>query len=182
MITDRVFSSRVSPDSYHSTLSLGDNHVRVFSLSRATEPFGGYRRSLILIRLEFPLTPSNMYFFSINENHFQTKVFVFNSGQPSEYINWTTLRVYQLDNPPTIDIVWTTLRCISYGQPSEYINWTILRRLILYGQPSDVYHMDNPPSISIGQPSEYINWKTLRRLIFYGQPSDKYHMDNPPSI
>ena len=30
-----VFSSRVSPDSYHSTLSLGDNHVRVF-LSRVT--------------------------------------------------------------------------------------------------------------------------------------------------
>ena len=27
----RVFSSRVTPDSYHSTLSLCDNHVRVFS-------------------------------------------------------------------------------------------------------------------------------------------------------
>ena len=31
----RVFSSRVTPDSYHSTLSLRDNHVRVFS-SRVT--------------------------------------------------------------------------------------------------------------------------------------------------
>ena len=34
-----VFSSRVTPDSYHSTLSLRDNHVRVFS-SWATSLFG----------------------------------------------------------------------------------------------------------------------------------------------
>ena len=106
-------------------------------------------------------TTLRVYIYFMNENHFQTKVFVFNRGQPSDInsghtpiINWTTLRVYQLDNPPTIDIIWTTLRCISYGQPSEYIIWTILRRLILYGQPSDVYHMDNPPSISIGQTSD----------------------------
>ena len=30
---DRVFSSRVTPDSYHSTLSLRDNHNHVFSIS-----------------------------------------------------------------------------------------------------------------------------------------------------
>ena len=35
----RVFSFRVTPDSYHSTLSLRDNLVRVFS-SRATQLFG----------------------------------------------------------------------------------------------------------------------------------------------
>ena len=30
----RVSSSRISPDSYHSTLSLGDNHFRMFSSLR----------------------------------------------------------------------------------------------------------------------------------------------------
>ena len=105
-------------------------------------------------------------FFSLNENHFQTKVFVFNRGQPSDINSGHTpiINFFLVDHPPMY----------INGQPSEYINWTTLRRLILYGQTLRC--------ISYGQPSEHVNWTTLRRLILYGQPSDVYHMDNPLSI
>ena len=55
--------------------------------------------SLTLIRLEFSLTPSNMHF-AMNENHFQTKVFVFNRVQPSDINNGQTPIIYFVDNPP----------------------------------------------------------------------------------
>ena len=63
--------------------------------------------------------------FAKNENHFQTKVFVFNRGQPSDINSGHTPIIYFMDNPliymsigqsPTIDIIWTTLRYISIGQ------------------------------------------------------------------
>ena len=60
------------------------------------------------------------------------------------YIIWTTLRVYQLDNPPTIDIIWTTLRCISYGQPFEYCSGhTPINNII--GQPFEQSSQETTP-------------------------------------
>ena len=41
-----MFPSRVTPDSYHSILSLGDNHVRVFS-SLGQQNFSAYTSSLL---------------------------------------------------------------------------------------------------------------------------------------
>ena len=38
--------------------------------------------------------------FSMNENHFQTKVFVFNCGQPSDINSGQTPIIYFVDNPP----------------------------------------------------------------------------------
>ena len=55
--------------------------------------------SLTPIRLEFSLTPSNMHS-AMNENHFQTKVFVFNRGLPSDINSGQTLIIYFVDNPP----------------------------------------------------------------------------------
>ena len=55
--------------------------------------------SLTPIRHEFSLTPSNMHF-TMNENHFQTKVFVFNCGQPSDINSGQTPIIYFVDNPP----------------------------------------------------------------------------------
>ena len=113
-----VFSSRVTPDSYHSILSLGDNHVLVFS-SRVTPD--SYHSTLSLgdnhvLVFSSRVTPDSYHStLSLGDNHVRTKVFVFNCGQPFD--------VYKLGR---------------------------LRRLILYGQPSDMYHMDNPPM--------YINW------------------------
>ena len=51
------------------------------------------------------MNPSNMHF-SMNENHFQTKVFVFNHGQPSDINSGQTPIIYFVDNP------------------QMYINWT----------------------------------------------------------
>ena len=97
--------SQVNPDSYHTTRSLYDKHECVSSLGNITfrvipqvsytHTELRYRGSLTPIRLEFSLTPSNM-----NENHFQTKVFVFNRGQPSDINNGPTLIIYIVDNPP----------------------------------------------------------------------------------
>ena len=56
------------------------------------------------IRLEFSLTPSNMHL-AMNENHFQTKVFVFNRGQPFDINSQQTPIIYFVDNPP-MNINW----------------------------------------------------------------------------
>ena len=48
---------------------------------------------------ESSLTPSHMKV-AMNENHFQTKVFVFNNGQPSDINSGLTLIIYFVDNPP----------------------------------------------------------------------------------
>ena len=101
--------SQVNPYSYHTTRSLCDKHDRVSSLGNITfrvipqvsytHKELRYRGSLTPICLEFSLTPSNMHF-SINENHFQTKVFVFYRGQPSDINSGQTLIIYFVDNPP----------------------------------------------------------------------------------
>ena len=101
--------SQVNPDSYHTTRSLCDKHDRVSSLGNITfrvipqvsytHTELGYRGSLTPIRLEFSLTPSNMPF-SMNENHVQTKVFVFNHGQPFDINSGQTPIIYFVDNPP----------------------------------------------------------------------------------
>ena len=44
-------------------------------------------------------TPSHMQV-AMNENHFQTKVFVFNRGQPSDINSGPTPIIYFVDNPP----------------------------------------------------------------------------------
>ena len=54
--------------------------------------------SLTPIRLEFSLTPSNMHS-AMNENHFQTKVFVIKRGQPSDINSGQTPIIYFVDNP-----------------------------------------------------------------------------------
>ena len=51
------------------------------------------------IYLEFSVTPSSMHF-AMNENRFQTKVFVFNRGQPSDINSRQTPIIYFVDNPP----------------------------------------------------------------------------------
>ena len=107
--------SQVNPDSYHTTRSLGDKHDRVSSLRNITfrvipqisytHTELRYQGYLTPIRLEFSLTPSNMHS-TMNVNHFQTKVFVFNRGQPSDINSGQTPIIYFVDNPPM------------------YINWT----------------------------------------------------------
>ena len=98
---------QVNPDSYHTTRSLCDKHHRVSSLGNITfwvipqvsyTHTERYRGSLTPIRLEFSLTPSNMHS-AMNENHFQTKVFVFNRGQPSDINNGQAPIIYFVDNP-----------------------------------------------------------------------------------
>ena len=89
--------------------------------------------------------------FSMNENHFQTKVFVFKRGQPSDINSGQT---------PIIYFLGITLRCISigltltieilYGQPSDVYQFGRFRRLIICGQPSDVYQLGRLRRISIG--------------------------------
>ena len=49
--------------------------------------------------LESSPTPSHMKV-AMNENHFQTKVFVFNRGQPSDINSGPTPIIYFMDNPP----------------------------------------------------------------------------------
>ena len=61
----RVFSSRVTPDSYHSTLSLRDNHVRMFS-SLEQHNFSAYTASLFRSHINFgylhgSLTPTQKF-------------------------------------------------------------------------------------------------------------------------
>ena len=60
-----MFSSRVTPDSYHSTLSLRDNHVRVFS-SLGQHNFSAYTTSLFRSHRNFgylhgSLTPTQKF-------------------------------------------------------------------------------------------------------------------------
>ena len=56
---DRVFSSRVTPDSYHSTLSLRDNMTVCF-LSRATELFSLHYEPLTFTQ-KFRISPRVSY-------------------------------------------------------------------------------------------------------------------------
>ena len=103
------YQSQVNLDSYHTTRNLCDKHDRVSSLGNITFrviPHVSYTHkelwyhgSLTLIRLEFSLTPLNRHS-AMNENHFQTKVFVFNRGQPSDINSGQTPIIYFVDNPP----------------------------------------------------------------------------------
>ena len=54
-----MFPSRVTPDSYHSTLSLGDNRVRVFS-SLEQQNFSAYTSSLLHPHKNSGLLPGSL--------------------------------------------------------------------------------------------------------------------------
>ena len=71
-------------------LSFSDDNPRLLSI---------FHFSFTTIRLESSLTPSNIHF-SMNENHFQTKVFVFTRGQPSDINSGHTPIIYFVNNPP----------------------------------------------------------------------------------
>ena len=74
----RVFSSRVTPDSYHSTLSLCDNHVRVFS-SLGQHNFSAYTASIFRSHRNFgylhgSLTPAQKFRISPRVSYTLTEI------------------------------------------------------------------------------------------------------------
>ena len=80
----RVFSSRVTPDSYHSTLSLRDNHVRVFS-SLGQHNFLAYTSSLFRSHINFgylhgSLTPTQKFWITPRVSYTHTEISDFSTG------------------------------------------------------------------------------------------------------
>ena len=80
----RVFSSRVTPDSYHSTLSLRDNHVRVFS-SLGQHNFSAYTASLFRSHinsgyLHGSLTPTQKFQITPRVSYTHTEISDFSTG------------------------------------------------------------------------------------------------------
>ena len=77
-------SSRVSPDSYHSTLSLGDKHVRLFS-SLGQQNFSAYTSSLLPPHrnsesLPGSLTPTQKFRISPRVSYTHTEIQDLSSG------------------------------------------------------------------------------------------------------
>ena len=79
-----VLSSRVTPDSYHSTLSLRDNHVRVFS-SLGQHNFSAYTASLFRSHRNFGylhgfLTPTQKFRITPRVSYTHTEILDFSTG------------------------------------------------------------------------------------------------------
>ena len=126
-----MFSSRVAPDSYHSTLSLRDNYVRAFS-SLGQHNFSAYTASLFRSHRNFgylhgSLTPTQKFRISPRVSYTHTEILDNSTGllHPHRnlgYLPGSLTPTQKFGISPWVSYTHTEIRDISPGLLHPYRN------------------------------------------------------------
>ena len=122
VISKRVSKSRVTPDSYHLTLSLHDSHVRVFS-SFGQHNFSAYTASLFRSHknfgyLHWSLTPTQKFRITPRVSYTHTEILDNSTGLLHPYRNFGLLHgsltpTQKFGTSPRVSYTHTKIRDVS---------------------------------------------------------------------